>query len=29
MPILNAFTLQKKYPVLQVNDINSLIDQFR
>ncbi|KAL1935674.1 hypothetical protein VTP01DRAFT_4814 [Rhizomucor pusillus] len=28
MPIVNAFTLQKKYPVLQVNDINSLIDQF-
>ncbi|KAI7883795.1 fimbrin [Lichtheimia hyalospora FSU 10163] len=28
MPILNAFTLQKKYPALQVNDINSLIDQF-
>ncbi|KAI8388605.1 fimbrin [Radiomyces spectabilis] len=28
MPIINAFTLQKKYPALQVNDINSLIDQF-
>ncbi|KAG0167505.1 fimbrin [Apophysomyces sp. BC1034] len=28
MPIVNAFTLQKKYPALQVNDINSLIDQF-
>ncbi|ORX56745.1 fimbrin [Hesseltinella vesiculosa] len=28
MPIINAFTLSKKYPQLQVNDINSLIDQF-
>ncbi|KAL0074643.1 fimbrin [Phycomyces blakesleeanus] len=28
MPIINAFTLQKKYPQLGVNDINSLIDQF-
>ncbi|KAI7861601.1 fimbrin [Spinellus fusiger] len=28
MPIVNAFTLQKKYPDLQVNDINRLIDQF-
>ncbi|KAF7724452.1 fimbrin [Apophysomyces ossiformis] len=28
MPIVNAFTLQKKYPALQVNDINNLIDQF-
>ncbi|KAF7728281.1 fimbrin [Apophysomyces ossiformis] len=27
MPV-NAFTLQKKYPELQVNDINLLIDQF-
>ncbi|RCH92708.1 fimbrin [Rhizopus azygosporus] len=26
--VLNAFTLQRKYPQLQVNDINSLIDQF-
>ncbi|CAO3686843.1 unnamed protein product [Umbelopsis vinacea] len=24
----NAFTLQRKFPALQVNDINSLIDQF-
>ncbi|KAI8089077.1 fimbrin [Halteromyces radiatus] len=28
MPIINAFTLSRKYPQLQVNDINSLIDQF-
>ncbi|KAG0749606.1 hypothetical protein G6F23_000902 [Rhizopus arrhizus] len=26
--VLNAFTLQRKYPQLQVNDINNLIDQF-
>ncbi|CEP08525.1 hypothetical protein [Parasitella parasitica] len=26
--VLNAFTLQRKYPQLQVNDINQLIDQF-
>ncbi|CAO3610539.1 unnamed protein product [Cunninghamella blakesleeana] len=28
MPLLNAFTLSRKYPQLQVNDINNLIDQF-
>ncbi|KAK4512019.1 swr1 complex component [Mucor velutinosus] len=26
--VVNAFTLQRKYPQLQVNDINALIDQF-
>lgn len=26
--VVNAFTLQRKYPQLQVNDINNLIDQF-
>ncbi|KAI9350393.1 fimbrin [Pilaira anomala] len=26
--VVNAFTLQRKYPQLQVNDINRLIDQF-
>lgn len=26
--VVNAFTLQRKYPQLQVNDINKLIDQF-
>lgn len=28
MPV-NAFTLSRKYPQLQVNDINNLIDQFK
>ncbi|OAD09228.1 hypothetical protein MUCCIDRAFT_135428 [Mucor lusitanicus CBS 277.49] len=27
--VVNAFTLQRKYPQFQVNDINALIDQFR
>lgn len=27
--VVNAFTLQRKYPQFQVNDINNLIDQFR
>lgn len=27
--VVNAFMLQRKYPQLQVNDINKLIDQFR
>lgn len=26
--VVNAFTLQRKYPQFQVNDINALIDQF-
>ncbi|KAI8636759.1 fimbrin [Parasitella parasitica] len=26
--VVNAFTLQRKYPQLQVNDINTLIDRF-
>ncbi|KAI9271976.1 fimbrin [Sporodiniella umbellata] len=26
--VVNAFTLQRKYPQLQVNDINNLIDRF-